>query len=137
MLKFQMIGYLGRDAIVQQHGTDNVINFSLCHTDKWKDATGKQYERATWVSCSYWSESVKVAEYMKKGTLIWAEGIPESKHYTKNGETKSYLNMRVARIELLGGKREENQNQQQSIPSSDNQQPGFQAVNTGDDDLPF
>lgn len=134
-----MIGYLGRDAVVQIHGTDSVINFSMCHTDKWKDASGKQYERATWVSCFYWVESTKIAEYLKKGTLVWAEGIPEAKHHTKNGETKSYLNMRVHRVELLGGKREDNPSNHQATPVPDNTTSGYQPVNVGidDNDLPF
>src|ERR1700749_1143470 len=108
MLKIQMIGYLGKDAVVQVHGTESVINFSLCHTDKYKDASGQKYEKATWVNCSWWVERTNVAQYLKKGTLIWAEGVPEAKNWKdKNGESKAFLNMRVMKVELLGGKRED------------------------------
>lgn len=135
-----MIGYLGRDAVVQQHGTESVINFSICHTDKYKDAAGTKYEKATWVSCSWWLENTNIANYLKKGTLIWLEGIPEAKNFKDKhtGESKAYLNMRVARVELLGGKRED-----QSAPANTNENTssGYQPVNTGaaagDDDLPF
>lgn len=139
MLKFQAIGFLGRDAVVQQHGTESVINWSMAHTDKYKDAAGVKHERTTWVSCSWWTESLKVAEYLKKGTLIWAEGVPEAKNWKdKNGESKAYLNMRVARVELLGGKRED-----QSAPANTNENTssGYQPVNTGAsgdlDEVPF
>lgn len=130
MLKFQMIGYLGRDCIVQQHGTESVINFSLCHTDKYKDESGQKHERATWVSCSWWVESINIAQYLRKGTLIWAEGVPEAKIWKdkKGGDSKAFLNMRVQRVELLSGKKEN---------ESNNVQQGFQSSQAGDDDLPF
>jgi len=130
MLKIQMIGYCGRDAVVQQHGTESVINFSLCHTDKYKDASGQKYEKATWVSCSWWVENTNIAQYLKKGTLIWAEGVPEAKNWKdKQGESKAFLNMRVMRVELLGGKREEQTGSPATNPVSSD--------TSGDDDLPF
>lgn len=125
-----MIGYLGKDAVVQIHGTESVINFSLCHTDKYKDASGQKYEKATWVSCSWWVESTNVAQYLKKGTLIWAEGVPEAKNWKdKQGESKAFLNMRVMRVELLGGKRED-----QPGSSTSAHTPFSPSL---DDDLPF
>jgi single-strand DNA-binding protein len=130
MLKIQMIGHLGRDCVVQQHGTDSVINFSLCHTDKYKDASGQKYEKATWVSCSWWVESTNVAQYLKKGTLIWAEGIPEAKNWKdKQGESQAFLNMRVIKVELLGGKREGSPIGTMANPAS--------TESSSDDDLPF
>jgi single-strand DNA-binding protein len=130
MLKIQMIGYLGRDAVVQQHGTESVINFSLCHTDKYKDSSGQKYEKATWVSCSWWVESTNVAQYLKKGTLIWAEGVPEAKNWKdKQGESKAFLNMRVMRVELLGGKRDDS-----PVATTVNTD---SAGSSNDDELPF
>lgn len=142
MLKFQLIGYAGRDAIVQQHGVDNVINFSVCHTDKYKDASGQKYERAVWVSCSWWVESTNVAQYIKKGTLLWVEGIPEAKQWKdkQTGELKPFLSMRVNRVELLGGKREDNPNQpgnQSQSNSTDGYKPVTMDGNIDDDTLPF
>lgn len=125
-----MIGYLGKDAVVQQHGPESVINFSLCHTDKYKDASGQKYEKATWVSCSWWVESTNVAQYLKRGTLIWAEGVPEAKNWKdKQGESKAFLNMRVMRVELLGGKRDDQPTSTSPVQSSDS--------SSGEDDLPF
>lgn len=143
MLKIQVIGYCGKDAVVQQHGTESVINFSVCHTDKYKDASGQKYEKATWVNCSWWLENTNIAQYLKKGTLVWVEGIPEAKQWKnkQTGETNPYLNMRVARVELLGGKRE-NQSGQQQQQQSDNDNTGGYAPMTmngsvTDDDVPF
>lgn len=138
MLKGQIIGYAGKDAIVQQHGIESVINFSVCHTDKYTDASGQKYEKPTWVNCSWWTDKTNIAQYIKKGTLLWIEGAIEAKNYKgRDGESKAYLNLRVARVELLGGKRED-----QSAPTNTNENTtsGYQPVNTGsvdDDPLPF
>lgn len=138
-----MIGHLGKDAVVQQHGTDSVINFSICHTDKYKDANGQKYEKATWVSCSYWVERTTIAQYLKKGGLIWIEGVPEAKQFkARNGEVKSYLNMRVYSIQLLGGNRDNQSDQQQGQQSENVNSGGYTPMTMngsgGDDtDLPF
>jgi len=140
MVKIQVIGYAGKDAIVQQHGTDSVINFSICHTDKYKDASGQKYERATWVTCSWWLENTNVAQYIKKGTLLWVEGFPEAKQYKnkQTGETTPYLSMRVSRVELLGGKREDNQPVgTQAQQTQQPQQPGGGFTPYDSDEPPF
>lgn len=137
MLKGQIIGYAGKDAVVQQHGIESVINFSVCHTDRYTDAAGVKHEKATWVNCSWWKENTNVAQYIKKGTLLWVEGAIEAKNFKdKSGESKPYLNIRVSRVELLGGKREDNsQGQAQAAPVNNNN--GYNPVPTSDDDLPF
>lgn len=142
MLKFQVIGYCGKDAVVQQHGTDSVINFSVCHTDKYKDASGQKYEKATWVTCSWWLENTNIAQYLKKGTLVWVEGVPEAKQWkNKDGETKPYLSMRVVRVDLLGGGRKDDSQGQPATTQQTSQasQEGYKPVDTAEnfDDLPF
>lgn len=134
----QIIGHLGRDAEVKVHGTEAVINFSVAHTDKWKD-NGVSKERTTWVSCSWWTERSTIAQYLKKGTQVWAEGIPEAKVWKKEGDPQPFLNLRVLSLQLLGGQRREGDNNS-SQPSQNAPAP---ASNTGghvpanDDDLPF
>lgn len=141
-----VIGHLGKDAEVKYHGTESVISFSVAHTDKWKD-NGVPKERTTWVSCSWWVESTTVAQYMKKGTQVYMEGIPEAKSYkNKQGESQPYLNLRVFSLQLLSsGKRdgEGGQPANNTQPSTSNQSGGyapFQAPTdtpNSDDDLPF
>lgn len=136
MLKIQVIGYVGKDAVVHQHGTESVINFSVCHTDKYKDASGQKYEKATWVTCSWWLDNTNVAQYIKKGTLLWVEGIPEAKQWKgkQNEEAKPYLNMRVNRVELLGGKREDNTQSNSQGSGASNE--GYKPIDDYSD-LPF
>ena len=107
MIKLQAIGNLGQDATTNQVNGQSVINFSVAHTEKWKDSSGTQRERTTWISCSYWTTS-NVAQYLKKGTSVFVEGIPEVKLYTPNGGSpQANLSLRVSTLQLLGGKRED------------------------------
>ncbi|KAK6020162.1 hypothetical protein OSTOST_14189, partial [Ostertagia ostertagi] len=45
----QIIGHLGKDCIVNTVNGKNVINFTVAHTEKYKDSQGNQQERTTWV----------------------------------------------------------------------------------------
>lgn len=104
MIKLQIVGNLGRDGVVKEVNGKNVINFSVAHTERFRDASGNQQERTTWVDCSYWTDRVAVAPYLKKGTLVYAEGTPTAEAYTgRDGNNGVALRLRVSNVQLLGG----------------------------------
>jgi single-strand DNA-binding protein len=104
MIKLQVIGNLGKDCIVKEVNGKNVINFSVAHSERYKDAQGNQKERTTWVECAYWTDRTAVAQYLTKGKTVYAEGSPEADAYTnKEGQVAATLRMRVQNIQLLGG----------------------------------
>lgn len=142
MLKMQILGNLGKDAVMQQHGTDNVLNFSVCHTDRYKDSNGVLVEKPTWVECSWWIDGRSaVGQYLKKGTMVWIEGFPGSRPWeTKDGKKASNLTMRVFNLQLCGGGQRENQqqpSQQAPAPPPSSDQGGYVPAQTEDDSLPF
>lgn len=158
MIKLQVIGHLGKDCIVNNVNGKNVINFSVAHTEKYKDAQGVQKDKTLWVECAYWTDRTAIAPYLKKGQLVFAEGTPDMKTYTTNdGKQGASLTLRISMVQLIGG-RTDNQgsdigggsysqqqpshNQQSSSQQSYNQpapQPGGSAgeINEPIDDLPF
>jgi single-strand DNA-binding protein len=104
MIKLQVIGNLGKDSILKDVNGKTVINFSVAHTERYKDAAGNQKERTTWVECAYWTDRTAIAPYLKKGTMVFAEGSPEADSYTnKEGQPAATLRMRVQTVQLLGG----------------------------------
>ena len=110
MIKLQIIGNLGKDCIVKEVNGKNVINFSVAHTERFKDAQGNQKERTTWVECAYWTDRTAVAQYLTKGKTVYAEGSPEADAYTnKDGQAAATLRMRVQSVQLLGGNSSEGQ----------------------------
>ena len=139
MLKMQIIGHIGKDAIIHQHGVENCVNFSVAHTDKFKDARGVLNERTVWVNCAWWLDSQSpVIQYLKKGTQVYIEGFPEAKMWDGNdGKKNCGLNLRVGHLTLVGGKREDNTQNQQ--PTQQAPQPSANAgfVPYNSDEPPF
>ena len=107
MLKLIAIGHLGKDCITNTVNGKSVINFSIAHTEKFKDQQGSMKEKTTWVECAYWTDRTGIAPYLKKGTQVYVEGTPEVRTYPKNdGSTGTSLSLRVFTVQLLGGKSE-------------------------------
>ena len=104
MIKLQIVGNLGGDCIQKEINGKTVINFNVAHTEKYKDAQGNLKERTTWVNCAYWTDRTAVAQYLKKGKQIYAEGSPEADGYlNKENQPAATLRMRVQNLQLLGG----------------------------------
>jgi len=128
MIKLQIIGNLGKDCIVKEVNGKNVINFSVAHTEKFKDGMGNQKERTTWVECAYWTDKTTVAQFLTKGRTVYAEGSPEADAYSnKEGQPAATLRMRVQNVQLLGSNSNEQTAPQQQYANSSsnnfNQQP--------------
>jgi len=111
MIRISVIGRLGQDATVNNVNEKTVINFSMAYSEKFKNQQGQEVDKTTWVSCAYWTDKTNVANYLKKGTLIYMEGKPEAKTYLndKTKETVAQLHARVTSLQLLSStKTEEN-----------------------------
>lgn len=151
MIKLQVIGNLGKDCMVNMVNGKNVINFSVAHTERYRDSTGVQKEKTTWVECAYWTDRTGISPYLKKGQQVFVEGTPEIRSFTRNdGTTGSSLSLRVQYVQLVGardGQQVENggaSNMGTAQPQT--QGSSYQSANdsmasTGDqgagDDLPF
>jgi single-strand DNA-binding protein len=147
MLKTIVFGNIGNDAEIRSiNATMSVISFSVAHSEKWTNPQGEQQERTTWVRCSLWRkpESVKIANYLRKGTKVLVEGQPSASAWIGNdGTAQASLELRVTNIELGGS------SAQNTTPISHAPQPyqpqGQQPVqarpnytsSNDEDDLPF
>ncbi|MEY3350223.1 MAG: hypothetical protein RIQ50_334 [Bacteroidota bacterium] len=131
MIKLQVIGHLGKDCTTNVVNGKNVINFSVAHSERYKDASGTQKEKTTWVECAYWTDRTAIAPYLKKGQLVYVEGSPEARAYAKNdGNPGSSLTVRVNSIQLLGGAKGES--------AGDGSAEQMSGTGSGEsDDLPF
>lgn len=143
MIKLQVIGHLGKDCITNTVNGKNVMNFTLAHTEKFRDAQGNQKEKTIWVDCAYWSDRTAIAPYLKKGTQVYVEGPPEVRVYPKNdGSTGASLTLRVMNVQLLGsGNRGEGMGESASSDSGYSSQQKTAAspsdITEPVDDLPF
>ena len=152
MIKLMVIGNLGKDCIVNTVNGKNVINFSVAHTEKFKDSTGAQREKTTWVECAYWTDRTGIAPYLKKGQQVYAEGTPEVRTYqTNDGKSGASLSLRVQTVQLLGGRGESVgapiQDSRAAYPNSNGNSNSYSnqgantshhdEINEAGDDLPF
>lgn len=104
MIKLQVIGNLGKDCVMNNVNGKSVINFSVAHTEKFRDATGNMKDRTIWVECAYWTDRTGIAPYLKKGTSVYVEGNPDVRTYqTNDGRQGASLSLRVVSVQLLGG----------------------------------
>jgi single-strand DNA-binding protein len=117
MLKIQLIGRLGQDSIVNDVNGKKVVNFSVAHTEKYKNNQGGEVNKTTWVSCAYWTDKLNIANYLKKGTSVYVEGKPEVKTYTdkNSGNILPQLSMRVSSIQLLSSQNSNNEEKPNNI----------------------
>ena len=142
MIKLQIIGNLGKDCIVKEVNGKNVINFSVAHTERYKDSQGNQKDRTTWVECAYWTDKINVAQYLTKGRTVYAEGSPEADAYTnKEGQASATLRMRVQNVQLLGGNSNDGNNNQSNVSNIVSSTNPVMKTETNNDstneDLPF
>src|SRR5690349_6558136 len=143
MIKMQVIGNLGKDCVVNTVNGKNVINFTVAHTEKYRDSQGNNQEKTTWVDCAYWTDRTAIAPYLQKGTQVFVEGTPEVRSFTRNdGTAGASLSLRVREVQLLGNKGDNNMG---GSPASENtsynsrqESPAAASVNDDvADDLPF
>lgn len=144
MIKMQVIGNLGKDCVVNTVNGKNVINFTVAHTEKYKDSQGNNQEKTTWVDCAYWTDRTAVAPYLQKGTQVFVEGQPEVRSFTRNdGTAGASLSMRVREVQLLGRKGDNvgggDYAPSNAMPASSSRQeaPASAGMDSMVDDLPF
>lgn len=143
MIKMQVIGNLGKDCTVNTVNGKNVINFTVAHTEKYKDSQGNQQEKTTWVDCAYWTDRTAVAQYLTKGKQVYVEGQPEARSFQRNdGTPGSSLSLRVREVQLLGGRGDSGgssyqQNTAATASTSNSNIPSPSDITEPVDDLPF
>ena len=119
MIKMQVIGHLGKDCVVNAVNGKNVINFTVAHSEKYKDSQGVLQTKTIWVDCAYWTDRTAVAPYLQKGTQVFVEGQPEARSFQRNdGTPGSSLSLRVREVQLLGAGKAENSGSSSYQPSN-------------------
>ena len=146
------IGRLGRDPEVRYMPSgDAVANFSLAVGESWKDKSGEKQEHTEWVRCSAFGKLAEICgEYLKKGKQCFVSGSLKTRKYTdKDGSEKFSTEVKVDRMQLLGGRDEAEKPAPAKAPSRFNMRggvtgnvhakPAAQATGFDDmeDDIPF
>ena len=139
MIKMQVIGNLGKDCVVNNVNGKSVINFTVAHTEKYKDSQGNNQEKTTWVDCAYWTDRTAIAPYLTKGTQVFVEGNPEVRSFQRNdGTAGASLSLRIREVQLLGRKGEGGGSMDNNSSMPQRQETAASAgIDDVADDLPF
>lgn len=136
MQQITLVGHLGNDADIKDLGSIQVINFNLAVTEKVKDEN-----KTTWYKCAYFTNTVAIAPWLTKGSLIGVIGRPEIETYQgSDGLLRANLKAIVKEIKLYSSTKERNTTsatatQASPKPTANTQSP--QANEEEADDLPF
>ncbi|MGA9854296.1 MAG: single-stranded DNA-binding protein [Gammaproteobacteria bacterium] len=105
--KVIIIGRLGADPEVRyMPNGDAVVNVTVATSEKWKDkATGEQKEKTEWHRVSAFRKTAEIlAQYARKGSMIYVEGNLRTRKYEKDGQTHYVTEVLLRNLQLLGGK---------------------------------
>ena len=122
----RLIGNIGNDADVRSMDNGIVaINFPVAHNKNWKDKrTGVLKTKTTWVNCTIWKKdgaSMKIVDYLKKGTLVDLIGTPFSKGYLHEDQTvRSEIRLNISKTNILRTTSKEDMNISESGESTSN-----------------
>lgn len=95
MIHTVVTGNIGKDAVLREAGENTVCSFSIA-----SNAKVKGEKVTTWVDCSIWGKRGEaLVKHLSKGTRVAAVG----ELSTRQHEGKTYLQIRVDQIDLLGG----------------------------------
>ena len=124
---FAATGNLGKDCRKGEVSGTAVLNFSIGVKSGYGDK-----EQTLWVDCALWGKQAesKLADYLVKGQKVAVTGeLGQREH-----EGKNYLTLRIASIDLCGGKSDGGS---QAAKSSDPAPASKSAADLDDSDIPF
>jgi len=149
--KVIIIGRLGQDPEVKYLPSGGAVtNVSVATSEKWKDkATGQAVEKTEWHRLVFFNRLGEIAgEYLKKGSNIYIEGRLQTRKWQAQDGTDRYsTEIVVDQMQMLDGKRDDDQQQPQSQAASPRQNTAQQDVSRSptppagfdsfDDDIPY
>lgn len=115
MVKLDIIGNLGADAMLQTYNGNKFVSFRVAHSEQWIDnKTGEVIHNTIWVSCSMNGDGGNLLQYLKKGQKVFVRGTPQFGTYSspKTHKIECGINLFVREIELCGQRAEQKEEKQ-------------------------
>lgn len=106
MLKAEIIGNLGADAVRNQGNDGTYISFRVAHSTTYTNRnSGEVTKNTTWVSCTMNGDGGNLLQYLKSGEKVYVRGNLSSRIFVgHDGQKHAGLNISVSEIELVGSK---------------------------------
>jgi single-strand DNA-binding protein len=131
--KVILVGTCGQDPEVRYLPNGNAVcSLSLATSEQWTDKqTGQKVEKTEWHRVVMFGKVAEIGgEYLRKGSQVYIEGKLQTRDWEKDGvkryTTEIIVDMQGT-LQLLGGRPQGDQSQQQQRPQSQPQQQRPQA----------
>lgn len=138
--KVILIGNLGKNPETRYlNNGDAVSNVSIACSESWKDKNGEKNERTEWVNVVFYRKLAEiVAEYLKKGNLVYVEGKLQTEKWTKDGVDRYTTKVVASEMKMLGSKKTDSYQDQpnESEKNQNNDSSGFADYDDGGN-IPF
>jgi len=106
--KVILIGHLGKDPETRYMPSGGAVtNITLATSETWKDKqTGQPQERTEWHRLVFFNRLAEIAaEYLKKGSKIYAEGALRTRKWQdQSGQDKYTTEIVVGEMQMLDGR---------------------------------
>lgn len=141
--KVIILGRLTKDPEVKyMPNGDAVCNFSIATSESWKDKSGDKQEKSEFHNCVAFRKLGEViGQYQKKGSQIYIEGKLQTRKWEKDGVTRYTTEIIVNEMTMLGGKRDDAQEEKQESKAVETQarpvRKDLTDDNFFDDQIPF
>lgn len=104
MEKMQIMGHIGKDAVVREVNGKKAINFNIAVNSSYKQSDGVKIEKTNWYNCTKWINGLQsdgIVQYLNKGKYVLIEGkLNVSLYKDKNNVTQIDLGLTVEQIYL-------------------------------------
>ena len=115
--KVILVGNLGQDPSVREANGTVIANFSLATTRKYRDKSQNVVSETEWHRVSFFGRLGEIArDYLQKGSPCYVEGRLRTRKYEKDGVEHYVTEIVGESLQLLGGRDNVQQGQQQSAP---------------------
>ncbi len=126
----------GQAKVKETKSGKKVTEFTLVLNDSYRPKEGDRVQLSTFYECSYWG-SPKVAQYLKKGTIVTLNGrIGASAWTNKEGKAVATLTCTVFNVKILASPIKEHA-ASKAEKSTSAEELQLSQGNADDDDLPF
>ena len=101
-----------------------IANFGIAVNDSYKDESGTKHDKSTFLDCTAFGKLADIiGQYVKKGRPIFIEGKLEIQTWDDktSGQKRNKANIIVESMQMLGGKREDS-GERQETPQRGRQQ---------------
>tara|TARA_B100001057_G_scaffold71399_3_gene65625 strand:- start:2178 stop:2603 length:426 start_codon:yes stop_codon:yes gene_type:complete len=135
--KVFLVGRLGADPEIKEVGQYRVVNVGLATSDTWKDKSGERQEKTVWHDLQFWNKAAEiVAQYARKGSLIYVEGSIEKREREGGGY---FVNVKVSEFQFLDSKSDSQGSTpaREPAPAPAPAQAEPQSLDFPEDDIPF